>query len=221
MNVVDLIGHLSFIAIAASFFMRDILWLRIVSIVGSIFAILFNYFVAGGPIWLVIGWSIVFITINVFNIFILFNERRSVSFTPEEQEMYETVFKGFSPVEFMKLLRIGQWREVDEEQILIMEGQKVYEILFIYNGQAEVYSKGKILNYLKDGAFIGEMEYIEDKPAGATVKTTSLTRIIAWPTVEIKQLSLRNPSMRTTLQTIFSVDLMQKLQRQASTSDGN
>lgn len=181
---------------------------------------MFNYFLEGGPIWLVIGWSVVFIVINVFNIFILFNERRSVSFTPEEQEMYETVFQGLSPVEFMKLLRIGQWRQVDTGQILIKEGQKVDEILFIYNGQAEVHHGGKILNYLKDGAFIGEMEYTEDKPAGATVKTTSPTRIMAWSTAEIKKLSLRNPSMQTTLQTIFSMDLTQKLQRQSSISVG-
>ncbi|MCJ7537582.1 MAG: cyclic nucleotide-binding domain-containing protein [Anaerolineales bacterium] len=76
----------------------------------------------------------------------------------------------------MKLLRIGHWREVDAEQTLIEEGQKVDQIVFIYNGQAEVLSNGQRINYLKDGAFIGEMELTKDRPAVATVKTISSTR---------------------------------------------
>jgi hypothetical protein len=218
MNIVTVIGHLSFIAIAASFLIRDILWLRVVSILASILAIIFNYFVAAGPIWLVIGWSVVFIVINTFNILILLKERGGVHFTSEKQEMYETVFQGLSPVEFMKLLRIGQWKEVNEEQILVEKGQTVDQIQFIYNGQAEVLSNGRKVADIKDGAFIGEMEFAEGKSAVATVKTVTPNRIVAWPTVELRRLLIRNPSMNSTMQTIFSVDLMKKLQRQARAS---
>ena len=132
--------------------------------------------------------------------------------------MYATVFQEFSPVELIKLLRIGQWKEVDADQTLIEEGQKVDQIVFIFNGQAEVLSNGQRINYLKDGAFIGEMELTKDRPSVATVKTTSSTRYMTWSSVDIKQLLIRNPSTNSTIQTIFSMDLMQKLQRQASSS---
>ena len=112
---------------------------------------------------------------------------------PEEQEMYQMVFQGCSPVEFMNLLRIGQWREAGAESILLNEGQKVKEILFLYNGLAGVTHGGKILNYLKDGAIIGETEYTQDKPAGATIKITTPIRLMVWPTAEIKKLSNREP----------------------------
>jgi len=214
MDLVSIIGHLSFIAIAASFLIRDILWLRIVSVFASSLAIIFNYLVSGGPIWLVIWWSLVFILINVYNIYILLRERRGVSFSVEEQEIYETVFQGFSPVEFMKLLRIGVWNEVKSDQLLIEEGQKVDNILFIYNGQAEVLYDGQPVNFLRDGAFIGEMELGKDKRAVGSVRTTTPTRFISWPAAEIRQLLSRNPSMNSTLQSIFSADLIQKLQRQ-------
>jgi CRP-like cAMP-binding protein len=120
--------------------------------------------------------------------------------------------------QFPGMLRIGQWREIEEKQILIEEGQKVDQILFIYNGLADVLSNGQKVNYLKDGAFIGDMNLSKDRPAVATVKTTLATRYLAWPSVDIKQLLIRNPSMNSTIQTIFSMDLMQKLQRQASAS---
>lgn len=218
MDIVTLIGHLSFIAVAASLLIRDILWLRAVSILASILAIIFNYFVEAGPIWLVIGWSMVFIAINAFNIFVLLREKQGVRFTPEEQEMYDTVFQGFSPVEFMKLLRIGQWTEIDAEQTMIEQGQKVEQIQFIYNGQAEVLSNGKQVSTVKDGTFVGEMELAEDIPAVATVKTTTSMRLLTWPAGEIRQLLIRNPSMNSTIQSIFSADLMQKLKRQANVS---
>ena len=216
MSVVTIIGHLSFVAIAASFMIRDIVWLRTLAILGSVFAVIFNYFVSGGPIWLVIGWSIVFIALNVYNIAFLMHERRGVSFTPQEQEMYETVFQGFSPVEFMKLLRIGNWRDATAGQDLIEEGQQVDEVLYIYNGRADVLSGGQRINILKDGAFIGEMELAADRPAVATVRTTAPTQIVAWPANEIRKLLIRNPSMNSTIQTIFGADLMQKLERQSS-----
>jgi hypothetical protein len=204
MSVVTIIGHLSFV------------WLRTLAILGSVFAVIFNYFVSGGPIWLVIGWSIVFIALNVYNIAFLMHERRGVSFTPQEQEMYETVFQGFSPVEFMKLLRIGNWRDATAGQDLIEEGQQVDEVLYIYNGRADVLSGGQRINILKDGAFIGEMELAADRPAVATVRTTAPTQIMAWPANEIRKLLIRNPSMNSTIQTIFGADLMQKLERQSS-----
>lgn len=116
---------------------------------------------------------------------------------------------------------IGQWRKIGAEQTMIEQGQKVEEIQFIYNGQAAVLPHGQRVSDLKDGVFVGEMEKAEDKPAVATVKTTTPTRLMAWPAAEIRQLLIRNPSMNSTIQSIFSADLMQKLQRQASVSVAN
>jgi len=164
------------------------------------------------------SWFVRCVRFRCFCWFFLHQSRWGVTFTPEEQEMYATVFQEFSPVELIKLLRIGQWREVDADQTLIEEGQKVDQIVFIFNGQADVLSNGQRINYLKDGAFIGEMELTKDRPSVATVKTTSSTRYMTWSSVDIKQLLIRNPSTNSTIQTIFSMDLMQKLQRQASSS---
>ena len=122
------------------------------------------------------SWFVRCVRFRCFCWFFLHQSRWGVTFTPDEQEMYATVFQEFSPVELIKLLRIGQWREVDADQTLIEEGQKVDQIVFIFNGQAEVLSNGQRINYLKDGAFIGEMELTKDRPAVATVKTISSTR---------------------------------------------
>ena len=215
MNIINLLGHLSFAIIALSFVMKDILWLRVVSIMGSIFAIVFNYFIPGGPIWIVIGWSLVFIAIHAFSLVSLIRERNGVSFTPEEEEIFETVFHDFSPVEFMKLLRIGEWRSINQNEVLVREGERVGEIIFIYNGEASISSKGKMINSLRDGAFIGEMEFLSEKAATATVQSTSPLRCMVWSRDELKQLLVRNPSMYSGIHSVLSADLVQKLQTTA------
>lgn len=211
MTIIDLLGHLSFVIFALSIMMKDIVWLRIVSIFGSIFAIGFNYYVPGGPIWIVIGWSLVFIMIHLYNLVILIRERQGVNFTPEEKEIFETVFRGFSPVEFMKLLRIGEWRSITENEKLVKEGECFDDIIFIYNGEASISSNGKVINSLKDGAFIGEMGFLSGNEATATVQSKSPLRCLVWPGEELKKLLMRNPSMNSALQTVFNTDLMQKL----------
>jgi CRP-like cAMP-binding protein len=142
----------------------------------------------------------------------MIRERQGVSFTPEEQEIFETVFQGFSPVEFMKLLRIGKWRDIVENEILVREGDCVEEVIFIYNGEASISSKGKVINSLRDGAFIGEMEFLSKMEATATVKTNSPLRCVIWATDDLKQLLVRNPCMYSAIQTTFSADLVKKLQ---------
>jgi GAF domain-containing protein len=94
-------------------------------------------------------------------------------------------------------------RMMDQIQVTLAELQRVL-------------SRGQRINLLKDGAFIGEMELAADKPAVATVKTITPSRIMAWPATQIRQLLIRNPSMNSTIQTIFTADLMQKLQRSAT-----
>ena len=212
MNIVDFLGHISFVIIALSFVMRDILWLRIVSILGSIFSIFFNYFIPGGPIWIVIGWSMVFILIHAFNMIVSVRERQGVVFSPEEKELFDTVFKAFSSVEFMKLLRIGEWRDISKDTVIAQEGNLVDEITFIYNGEANIQSKGRQINTIRDGAFVGEMEFFSEKEATATVLSTSPLRCLVWTKDELKQLLVRNPNMYSAMQTVFSVDLVQKLQ---------
>ena len=45
MNIGIIAGHLAFGLIAFSFLVKDILWLRTVSIVASLFSVFYNYFI--------------------------------------------------------------------------------------------------------------------------------------------------------------------------------
>lgn len=214
MNYYVLFCHAASILTAIAYLVKDILWLRLLTVAACVCGILFNYLVPATPLWEVIYWNLAFMAINVVQIAIIFRERSRVQFTEEERELYETLFKDFAPFEFMKLLRVGRWREAKTDTVLAAEGQDLKHVMLIYNGLVQVEVRGQKLAQLKDGSFIGEISFIAGGAATATVRAVETTRYLAWTKQDLTDLLDRNPSMRFAMQTVFSTDLTKKLIRQ-------
>ncbi len=219
MNYFELAAHAASILTAIAYLVKDILWLRILTVFACIAGIIFNYTVPLTPLWVVIYWNILFLVINLVQIGLIIKERREVEFSEEEKELYETLFQNFAPFEFMKLLRIGKWLEAQKDQVLAVEQKQLDNVMLIYNGLVHVEAEGQAVAQLKDGSFIGEMSYITGGAATATVRALEPTRYLAWAKKDLKQLMNRNPSMRFAMQTVLSADLTKKLmQRSPSAS---
>ncbi len=207
------LGHLTFLLIAVSYLVRDIFWLRVLSIVASVFGIAYYYYVPATPLWLVINWNLAFVSVNIYQLAVLIYERREVTFTEEQQELYETVFLNFGAIEFLKLMRLGHWQAVGAEHTLVQQGEVLEHIMLIYNGAAEVYKDRACVATVNDGDFIGEMSFLSTEAASASVVTTAPTRYICWSKSELKKLTLRNPNLKFALQSTLGMDLSKKLRR--------
>lgn len=208
-------GHLASILTMAAYLLRDMLWLRFLTILSCFAGITFNYLVPATPLWTVIAWNTLFAIINIVQIAIIIKDRTGIHFTEEEKELYETLFKKFAPFEFMKLMRIAEWRQVAPGEVVTTEGQRLDEVMMIYNGLLAVEVKGEKKAELQDGHFIGELSFISGGAANATVRAIEPTRYIAWPKKEIDRLLARNPSMHIAMQGMLTVDLSKKLTRRA------
>jgi len=133
-------------------------------------------------------------------------------FTDEERELYAAFIHRFTPSEFIKLVRIGTWHQAEAGESLIKEGQSVDQILFIIKGHSVVSADGETLHAIKSGSFVGEMEFMAGGPAVATVTTESLVRYIAWQKESLEHLLTFQPEMQSAMQTLFSADVVKKLQ---------
>ena len=71
MTIASISGHLAFGLIAFSFLVKDILWLRVMSILASLFSIFYNYTIPAEPMWLAINWNIVFVLVNLYHIAVI------------------------------------------------------------------------------------------------------------------------------------------------------
>ena len=109
MNIATLAGHLAFGLIAFSFLVKDIFWLRIVSIAASLFSVFYNYTIPVEPMWLAINWNFVFIAVNVYHIGVILYEKRAVKMDEKDEELYQTLFKEMTPVEYLKISRAAEW----------------------------------------------------------------------------------------------------------------
>ena len=208
MNVATVAGHLAFGLIAFSFIVKDILYLRLVSILASLFSVFYNWVIPVEPMWIPIGWNFVFVALNLYHIAVLMYEKRPVKMNDKNAELYETLFKDMTPVEYLKVSKIAEWKMFKPGEIIIQEGMPVKDLHLIYNGTVDVVVKDKKVADLKDGQFVGEMSFLTEKPATATCVVKHDAELLVWRQREFKELLKRNPSLYYSIQSLLSAQLV-------------
>ena len=211
MNIATIAGHLAFGLIAFSFLVKDILYLRILSILASLFSVLYNFYIPLEPMWLPIGWNIIFVLVNLYHIAVIIYEKRPVKMSSKEKELYETMFRGLSPVEFLKITKVAQWKQFKSPLPIIQQGKPVNDLILIYNGMVDILVNDNKVAELKDGQFVGEMSFLTEKPATATCKVAHTTECLVWPQKDFKDLLKRNPSLYFTIQSLLSEQVSNNL----------
>ena len=211
MNIGDIIGHLAFGLIAFSFLVKDIFWLRIMSIAASLFSIFYNYFIPAEPMMIAIFWNGVFILVNLYHIAVIIYEKRPVKMSPKDLELYETMFKSMSPVEYLKITKIAKWKKFNSNDIIITQSKPVKDLHLIYNGAVDVVSGIEPIAELKDGQFVGEMSFLTEKPATATCVAKHKTECLVWNQRDFKELLKRNPSLYFSIQSLLSAQVSDAL----------
>ena len=211
MDIATIAGHLAFGLIAFSFLVKDILWLRVVSILASLFSVFYNYTIPVEPMWLAINWNFVFITLNLYHIAVIIYEKRPIKMAPKDKELYETLFKDLSPVEYLKISKVARWEKYESGEKIIRQGTPVLDLILIYNGTVDVAVDGKKVAELRDGQFVGEMSFLTEKPATATCIVKHPCECLVWIQKEIKELLKRNPSLYFTILSLLSALVSQNL----------
>jgi len=211
MNVAAIAGHLAFGLIAFSFIVKDILYLRLVSILASLFSVFYNWVIPVEPMWIPIGWNFVFVLLNLYHIAVLMYEKRPVKMNDKNAELYETLFKDMTPVEYLKVSKIAEWKTFKPGEIIIQQGMPVKDLHLIYNGTVDVVVKDKTVAQLKDGQFVGEMSFLTEKPATATCVVKHDTECLVWKQEQFKDLLKRNPSLYFTIQSLLSTQVSSAL----------
>ena len=211
MNIATLAGHLAFGLIAFSFLVKDIFWLRIVSIAASLFSVLYNYIIPVEPMWLAINWNFVFIVVNLYHIAVILYEKREVKMDDKNEELYNTLFSEMTPVEYLKISRAAEWVTLKPGERLITQGMPVPDLYLIYNGTVDVAVDGGWVAQLKDGQFVGEMSFLTEKVATASCIVKYEAQCLVWKQREFKELLKRNPSLYFTIQSILSAQVSDAL----------
>ena len=203
----DLFVHLANVVFLASYSVRDMLWLRILSLVAG--GLLMVFYLAEG-LWAPIGWNVVFSLVHTYHIVRLFLERRPINLTADEQQIYNLAFRSLTPRELRKLVAIGEWKECDGDCSLVEPGQQMTHLMVLFDGRARVEVDANAIAELRAGSFVGEMSFLTGEAPSAGVISNEPSRYLAW-SKELEAFLENHPSIRTALQQILGADLARKL----------
>ena len=206
----DVLIHVANVLYLFSYLMRDILWLRILTVVAACCLIPYFYF-RPEPLMPAIYWNLAFTALNVFWITRLLLERRPVTLSETEQRLYCLVFRTLTPREWLKLLKLGRWEERAQGDQICEVDQVLDELMVIDRGRARVDVEGKTVAELSPGQFIGGMSFFTGKPVGATVTALEPVRLVCWPKPKLSAFLKQHPDLHSALQIILGRELTTSL----------
>lgn len=167
-SVSNLPGHISYLLIAISYWLTEIFWLRVVAVVGLSLEILY-FWHSGGDLRTGIGWDLIFILINLYQVYRLVKDRLSLRLPESDRELLRRVLTGLDDSQIARLLNAGAFCDLTNGTTLARENEALKTMFFICSGRARVMIGGREVSRLEKGSFVGEVAFLTDKPATATV----------------------------------------------------
>jgi serine/threonine protein kinase len=109
-----------------------------------------------------------------------------------------TALRGFQPLsrlndaECWELVHASYWVRVPAQTVIMKEGDKGAELLFLAHGEVKVVKQGRLLNVLRTGSYFGEMAHVKagQMTRQATVETMTDALIAEFRPAAMKKLSL-------------------------------
>ncbi|CAM9689502.1 unnamed protein product [Chrysoparadoxa australica] len=246
-NLSNLCGHASFCALALGYMESDVLMLRGYAATGIATSMLFQYY-RPQPLWLPLGWNGLFLLINGGMIALLMKEQSEAAhFDDEEQKVYDAVFSqlGVNAVDYLKLLRLADRREVPAGKALAVEGQKQRRLYLLVTGKADISQEGTI-GRMGPNQYVGSISFLkflhgasepgseeegpqkertpESKaqdtyPASTTVTTTAQSTVYCWDFHLLRAYLKQHPDLGSAMQVSIGADTSSKLDQLRTASE--
>ena len=210
MTTIDIAGHLSFLIVAISLSMKDIIFLRTLSICSGIIGVFYNYFVTSDPLWVPIIWLSIFILINAYMITIYYLENKRSNLNSDDIEIWKTNFIGLSLREFKLIKKISNTKVFNTDDILIQMGIKNKFVYFVNTGNLNVKKNNEIINTLSQGDVAGEMSFIAESLPNADVIANEISNCVTIDKSDLKSIMAKNPTLHLAITNLFNLNLTKK-----------
>jgi CRP-like cAMP-binding protein len=207
----DLLIHAANMLFLVAYMVRDILWLRILTVIAT-FCLIPYYFTRPEPMMVPIYWSLVFAALNVYWIVRLLLERAPMKLNADEQRLCELVFRTMSPREMITLLKLATWEHAETGECFVERHKPSDRLMVIYSGRACAEVDGLRVTELEPDQFIGSIDYATQETAPADILAIEPTRYVSWPKLELKDFMRRNPELHSALKSTLAIDLARWIQ---------
>lgn len=203
----------AFLFYSLGFLARDELWLRCLLLTGTSFYLLYYYNIDEAPLWDAIFTSGILGLINLSMIIILIFERTTFAMDEQTAKTYQS-FDTLSPGQFRNVMKFATTSVATKDTKLSIQGQDIEQLYLITDGEARV-AKETGNSVLPAPFFIGEIGFLLDGKASASVSALTGSSYACWQTADLRKLMDSSPAIRNAMIALFSRDLAEKLGRSA------
>jgi CRP-like cAMP-binding protein len=193
-----------------SYSVRDILWLRILGVAGTLLLVPY-YYLQPTPLWQPIEWSTIFVAINAYWIVRLALERRPVHLTDEEQRLRVLSFPSLTAREALSLFKTGIWENIEPGKSLVAHDRAQARLSVILNGLADVVMHGEQVAVLGEGQFVGEIDARADERHDIDVVVREPARIMCWDRDHLRAFLSKRPDVALALERSIGLQLRRLL----------
>jgi len=189
--------------------LKDQLKLRGVLLVGLAFSLLSHVVGLQHPAWPDLFWTATSFAIDVYVLTQLIFDRTHFGLTPEQEKLF-WAFKVLTPGEFRSLVKVAQWKTAHEGELLTQAGVKPDHLFYVLDGEVRI-AKGERAFTVQPRSFIGEVAYLHDCPASASVTLGEGARYLSWDLATLERRLESGRALRAAMMRLLSLDTAQKV----------
>ena len=205
-------GHLSYFFLAVSYFLTHIFWLRVTAMVSMVLGIIFFAY-TGGNLMMGIGWTVLIICINGYQLFLLLRDRWSLRLPEKDGPLLREALTGLDDSQIARLLKAAEWKNFQPGDVLTRQDAPVDALYFLCSGRANVEVDKSLVTYLEKGSFVGEIAYLTGNPATATVVIDEPSRALAFSRMRLAKVVAADDQINGIIYQILGRDLAMKMRR--------
>ncbi|MEM7732477.1 MAG: cyclic nucleotide-binding domain-containing protein [Pseudomonadota bacterium] len=201
--------HLALLFYVVGFLTRDELILRIQVLAGTVFYILYYYFISDIPLWEAIWGSLAIAAANIYSSVIIIRERSTLGMSAEDRALFAK-FHTLRPGHFRRIMKKAERIRLAEDTLLLERDVPVDKLFFVHSGEVEI-RRGTKSAILKNGHFLGELAFLKGTPASATVTAKPGAEVVMWDQETLKKIMEKSPTISNAILALFNADLATKL----------
>lgn len=201
--------HIAALFQIVGFLIVDQLMLRLFILIGTLCYLVYYIAAFNTPLWEAFFWSSIMGTANCIVIVKLVLDRTTLNLSERDKDLYKA-FQEMTPGEFRKLLKVGQWRNGEDQDTLTIQDRVPEKLYYVQQGDIHVSKDGARFD-LEEGAFIGEVAFFLDTQASATVTVAEQTSYFEWSRDSLDALLKKNPGIRAAIYSKLTRDMAKKV----------
>jgi CRP-like cAMP-binding protein len=128
-----------------------------------------------------------------------------------ERELLRNIFTGLDDVQIAQLLVAGQFNDIAKGTTLTEENKPLETLFFICAGHLKVTVAGREVGHVEKGNFVGEIAFLTESPATATVVAEDSVRALVFERAELNQLFRNEAEVAGLIYQLLGRELAQKL----------